>query len=238
MTFTAIAVEPGRGVMGIASASCSLAVGNAVPALDPRAGVVATQAWTNRSFRAQGLARLRQGLAPEDVLADLARSDDGFELRQVAVVDRAGNVGVHTGARCTEWSGAVTGDGAVAIGNYLAGPGVLDRVAVTLAPGAHAPRRSGDGGAGGSDEGVAELASRLLDALDAGQAAGGDRRGEQSAYLQVARILPPPTAPSTSAWPAELDLDLRVDDAPRPLAELRRLLGLWLDQDPAAGPPT
>lgn len=239
MTFTAVVVDPVRSVMGVASASYSLAVGNAVPALDPRVGVVATQAWTNRAFRGHGLALLREGMSPAQAMVELARSDADFAIRQVAVVDRAGRVAVHTGEGCTPWAGAVTERGRVALGNYLTGPQVLEAVADTLDTPLGAggdTTATGDGVTAAGDQ-VTAVAQLLHAALAAGQRAGGDRRGRQSAYLQVARMPVPSTpAGATPWWPAAVDLDLRVDDAVEPLAELERLLRLWSERDRAAAP--
>lgn len=201
MTYSVVALSGDGSKLGVATASRSLAVGAAVPALAPRVGAVVTQAWTNQRFRARGLALLRVGLAPEHVLEQLAREDEDFAYRQVAIVDVHGRTAVWTGGECTAWAGATEGPRYVVLGNYLVGPGVVERMAAVLA-----------------DPPAGSFTSRLLSALEEGQAAGGDARGQQSAALHVVNnsfedVSPPLT-----------EVDLRVDDDPDPLGRLRRML--------------
>ncbi|SEB59240.1 Uncharacterized conserved protein, Ntn-hydrolase superfamily [Paramicrobacterium humi] len=211
MTYTALAVDVENRLVGAATASFSLAVGNAVIATAPGIGAVASQAYTNRMLRAHVLDRLRVGDSPAQAITRIPEWDDDAARRQVAVIDLHGRSAAHTGAGCSEWAGSLSGDGAVVVGNLLAGPAVLDAMLAAL------ENRAPVGDEEALPPGAA-FARRLLRALDAGEAAGGDRRGRQSAAIQVA-----PFADSV-AWPPERSVDLRVDDSPDPLTELHRLL--------------
>lgn len=244
MTFTVLVVDTDHQVLGIATASYSLAVGNAVTALDPAVGLVASQAWTNRLLRARAYELLLEDLSPERIIPRLAATDPGFGYRQVAVANLAGEVAVHTGSEVTGAGGHRAGPGWAVLGNYLVEDRVLDAMAAAVA----APSRSAAAldrseaepehldasgrWAGGLDpEPVVDLALRLIDALHAGQAAGGDQRGRQSASLVVAQ------AYSERIWPAEIDIDLRVDESAQPLPELERLLMARVRGSRAARPP-
>jgi len=154
---------------------------------------LATQALVNPMYGVDGLAMLRAGTLPDDVAAALLAADAGRAMRQLHILGAGGQVVQHTGTSCVEWCGSVRGTDVSVAGNMLAGAAVLDRTLAAFAA------------AEGS------LAERLMTALEAGEAAGGDSRGKQSAALKVATADPYP------------DLDLRVDDHPDPLAELRRL---------------
>lgn len=207
MTISVLAVAPGAGLVGAASASRSLAVGADVPAVLPGTGAVVTQAWTNPHLRGPVLAALadRGGVH----LAELVgRLDPEPALRQVAAVDAAGVADVWTGGSCTPYAGHRSGPGWVVAGNFLAGPGVVTAAADVL--GARLPEAADAGG----------LADLLVAALEAAQAEGGDRRGQQSAAVLVG------AAPDRAASgpPPYLVVDLRSDDHPHPLVELRRLL--------------
>lgn len=201
MTYSVVALSGDGTKLGVAAASCSLAVGAAVPALAPRVGAVVTQAYTNQRFRARGLELLRVGLAPQQVLEQLAREDDDFDFRQVGIVDVHGRTAVWTGASCSPWAGAVEGAGFVVIGNFLVGEQVLQRMYDVLS---YPPPGS--------------FTSRLLAALEAGAHAGGDSRGQQSAALNVVNNA------FEDAFPPLTEVDLRVDDDPRPLRLLRIML--------------
>ena len=201
MTYSVVALSGDGTRLGVATASCSLAVGAAVPALAPRVGAVVTQAYTNQRFRARGLELLRVGLAPEQVLEQLAREDDDYAFRQVAIVDVQGRTAVWTGESCTGWAGAIEGPRFVVVGNYLAGRRVLQDMEKVL-------RNPPPG----------SFTSRLLAALEAGEAAGGDSRGRQSAALNVVNN------EFEDAFPPLTEVDLRSDDDPQPLAVLRRML--------------
>ncbi|WP_053382766.1 DUF1028 domain-containing protein [Leucobacter celer] len=213
MTYTILASDPDRHLLGVATASRSLAVGAGVPALRVGVGAVASQAYTNRALRGFVLDALAAGRAPADVVAQLPEVDTGSARRQVAVIDAAGRIAVHTGSGCTAWAGSATGDGFAVIGNLLAGPAVLDAMAAEF--GAWPRTGSGEGAAADG----AAFARRLLAALSAGEGAGGDLRGRQSAALLVG------AGTATAGSDGSLAFDLRVDDHEQPVRELGRLLG-------------
>jgi uncharacterized Ntn-hydrolase superfamily protein len=201
-TFSIVALDRDAGELGIAVESKFLSVGALVPWLEAGVGAVATQAWANTSFGPRGLALLREGKTPDAALASMLATDGGGEHRQVGIVDGAGRAATHTGAQCIPWAGGVAGDGFAAQGNCLAGAAVLDALAETFlgTPG--------------------RLAYRLVAALRAAQAAGGDKRGQQSAALLVVK--------PGGGYGGYTDryVDLRVDDAREPIEALARLLGL------------
>ncbi len=201
-TFSIVAADPGAAEVGVAVQSKFLAVGAAVPWVAADGGAIATQAWANTTYGPRGLALLRGGSSPEAVVAELTRDDPQADDRQLGVVAPDGRAATFTGARCMEWAGGTAGDGFAAQGNILAGPGVVR----ALADGFMQTR--------------GPLADRLLAALAAGQAAGGDRRGKQSAALYIAK----PGAGYSGF--NDRYVDLRVDDHPEPIAELARLLEL------------
>ncbi|MEZ5094093.1 DUF1028 domain-containing protein [Nocardioides sp.] len=244
MTFAVLALEapgqtPGltRPLLGLAVASCSLAVGHGVPALDSRVGAIASQAWTNRSLRSLVFAAIADGQPPEVALRAAMADDDGRDYRQVAVLTLDGDTATHTGRQCTPWAGTRRRPGLLTAGNYLTGPEVLEAMVASfdeagpeLPPGRETSFVELDGShaARAVPAPVARLAARLLRALVAGQAAGGERRGQQSAALMVAGGAGPLRGGPENDSVSDLDIDLRVDDAGAPLAELHRLLGLRL----------
>ena len=201
-TFSIVARDPHNGDVGVAVQSKFLAVGSVVPWARAGAGAVATQAHANISYGPDGLELLAQGLAAEDVLDRLLAQDEGRDHRQIGIVDREGRSAAYTGPACHDWAGHELGAGFACQGNILAGPDVVRAMASTFV------QREG------------ELAERLVAALHAGQEAGGDRRGRQSAALYVAR--------AGGSYGGLLDryIDLRVDDHPDPIVELERILGL------------
>jgi uncharacterized Ntn-hydrolase superfamily protein len=201
-TFSIVARDPHNGDMGVAVASKFLAVGAAVPWARAGAGAVATQALANLAYGPDGLALLERRRSAQDALDELLASDELREQRQIGIVDARGGAAAHTGAQCMDWAGHVVGAGFAAQGNILAGAGVVQAIAEAFT------RAEG------------ELAERLLAALAAGDTAGGDRRGRQSAALYVAR--------AGGSYGGALDryVDLRVDDHPAPVVELARLLKL------------
>jgi uncharacterized Ntn-hydrolase superfamily protein len=213
MTFSIAARSADGDCWGVAVASKFLGVGAAVPAARADLGAIATQSYANVSYKPRGLDLLADGATAEEVLQRLLATDDDREQRQVGIVDRAGGTATFTGTDCHEWAGGETVDGAAIQGNILVGPQVVSAMRAAWQESARAtatPRRAGPHG----------LARRLLAALCAGDDAGGDRRGRQSASLLVV---------SAGAGYAGLDdvaVDLRVDDHPRPCAELARLLDL------------
>ncbi|MFE1319454.1 DUF1028 domain-containing protein [Kitasatospora phosalacinea] len=201
MTFSIVARQ--GTAFGVAVASKFLSVGALVPAAEVGVGAVATQAWANVAYRPQGMAMLRSGAGPAGVVAALLAADDGREHRQLGVVGPAGDGVTCTGAECLPWAGGAAGDGYAIQGNILTGPEVVrDMEAVWLA--------------------ATELpfADRLVAALAAGDAAGGDARGRQSAALYVVD-----PGRGVGGW-GDTAYDLRVDDHPDPVAELRRLLAV------------
>ncbi len=199
-TFSIVARDPHNGDLGIAVASKFLAVGAVVPWARAGAGAVATQALANVAYGPDGLALLERGHTAEQTLEALLAGDEQREHRQVGIVDAQGGAAAHTGKECMDWAGHALGPGFAVQGNILAGAGVVQAIVEGFA------RAEG------------ELAERLLLALMAGDAAGGDRRGRQSAALYVAR--------AGGAYGGLLDryIDLRVDDQPAPIGELARLL--------------
>jgi uncharacterized Ntn-hydrolase superfamily protein len=194
MTFSIIARDPATGGFGIAVATKFFAVGARVPHVASGYGAVATQALVNPFYGVEGLRLLREGRAAADVVRTLVSADAGRDHRQVHVMDAAGRRAAHTGAQCVDWCGHVDAEGCSVAGNMLAGPRVVAETAAAYAGNAALP-----------------FARRLIAALKAGEAAGGDKRGKQSAALRIH---------GEEEWS---DLDLRVDDHPDPLAELERL---------------
>lgn len=201
MTWSIVARDPATGAFAVAVTTCNLAVGAACPFLRSEVGAVSTQSMSNRYLGPVVLDALARGLSPQLALASALAGDEGEGLRQIHVVDRHGRVAAHTGANCVEWCGSVAGDGFSVAGNMLANGDVVAATAEIFASRADLP-----------------LPERLMAALHAGQAAGGDRRGRQSAALMVT---------TTEDFP---DINLRVDDHGEPLVELSRLLALWRTQ--------
>ncbi|WP_104819611.1 DUF1028 domain-containing protein [Kitasatospora sp. MMS16-BH015] len=201
MTFSIVARS--GSALGVAVASKFLAVGSAVPAAAAGAGALATQAWANLAYREQGLALLRTGVAPEQVVAGLTAADPDRIHRQLGVVGPEGAGAGYTGEECLPWAGGLTGDGYAIQGNVLTGPEVVRDMEAAWLTGAELP-----------------FAERLVAALAAGDAAGGDRRGRQSAALYVV------DRGRGFGGSGDIAYDLRVDDHAEPVAELRRLLGI------------
>jgi len=198
MTFSIAARCPRTGHLGVATSSKALAAGSMVPYCRAGAGAIASQSFVNPYLGIDGLVLLEQGLAAERVVERLIESDRGRELRQFAVVDKDGRTAAYTGDRCIPWAGHVFGGGYVCLGNILVREMVVRAMADSF-------ERSLD----------EDLPERLVRALEAGQEAGGDRRGRQSAGILVVDREEYP-------W-----CDLRVDDHEDPVPELRRLLGVW-----------
>ena len=201
-TFSIVARDPENGDLGIAVASKFLAVGAVVPWAEAATGAVATQSWANTAFGPNGLALMRDGATAAEALGRLLAEDDGREHRQVGLVDAGGGAAAHTGAECSDWAGHRIGDGYTCQGNILAGSEVLESMATAL------------------ERATGALSVRLLEALAAGDAAGGDRRGKQAAALLVVR------EGGGYLGLGESLVDLRVDDHAAPIDELRRLLAL------------
>jgi uncharacterized Ntn-hydrolase superfamily protein len=201
-TFSIVALDPANGDLGIAVQSKFLAVGSVVPWARAGVGAVATQAWSNTAYGPEGLRLMGAGWTAPEALNHLLAMDHDTSQRQVLLVDAAGRAAAHTGEKCYHWAGHIVGEGYACAGNILVGEETVRAMseAFKAARGA--------------------LPERMVAALAAGQAAGGDRRGQQSAALRVVRTV--------GGYGARDDhyMDLRVDDHPRPIAELGRILGL------------
>src|SRR5919204_1612726 len=167
-TYSIVACDLDAEQWGVATESKFLAVGSVVPWAEPHVGAIATQAYANPRYGSEGLALLRQGLSAEEVVERLTSADDGRDHRQLGIVDREGRAASYTGPECLDWAGGRTGQGYAAQGNILVSGETVDAIAETFARSSGRP-----------------LAERLLDCLDAAQAAGGDRRGQQSSALLV-----------------------------------------------------
>ena len=194
MTWSIIARDSLTGQLGIAVATKFFAVGARVPHIAPGIGGVATQALVNPYYGIDGIKLLREGKDPRDVIATLIAGDNGRESRQLHIMDAKGRIAAHTGRECVDWCGHIKGDGFSIAGNMLAGAAVLDETARAYVANDKLP-----------------FAQRLLAAMKAGEGAGGDKRGKQSAAMLIH---------GSEEWS---DLDLRVDDHTDPLTELARL---------------
>jgi len=203
MTFSIVALDPANGDLGVAVASKFPCVGAVVPWARAGVGAVATQSWANTDFGPDGLGLMGGGLPADAALDAVLEPDADREERQVGFVDARGGAASFTGANCMDWAGGRTGDGFAVQGNILASGDVVAALAQTYA------RTEGD------------LCDRLLAALLAADAAGGDRRGKQSAALLVVR--------EAGGYEGRNDryIDLRVDDHPDAPSELARLFTVW-----------
>ncbi|WP_026332314.1 DUF1028 domain-containing protein [Deinococcus apachensis] len=203
MTFSIVGRDPATGDLGVAVASKFLAVGALVPFARSGVGAVATQSYVNPNFGPEGLRLLTSRLGPEEVAAEFQATDPDIAQRQFGIVGADGRSATYSGAGCHSWAGGYTGPDVAIQGNILTGPEVVDAMLVAWEAGAGQP-----------------LPHRLLGALRAGDAAGGDRRGRQSAALLC-------VGPGrgygglTDDW-----VNLRADDHPDPCAEVERLLGI------------
>ena len=218
-TYSIAACDLDEGQWGVATQSKFLSVGSVVPWAEPGVGAIATQAYANPRYGPQGLELLREGLSADEVVERLTTADDGRDHRQLGVVDAQGRGASYTGAECLDWAGGRTGSCYAAQGNILVSGETVDAIAETF------------------EASSGPLPERLLDCLDAAQAAGGDRRGQQSAALLVVE------KDAGYAGLSDVVVELRVEDHERPLEEIRRLYGLhqaifgktperlWLDVD-------
>lgn len=193
MTWSIVARDA-TGALGVIVASRFFAVGALCPHAHSGVGALCTQALVNPLYGPRGLSLLAKGAAPSDAVRTLTFADAGREHRQLHMIDSEGNVAAHTGVECIDWCGHIAGDGFSVAGNMLAGPQVIEDTAQVFEAGRELP-----------------FAERLIAAMEAGEAAGGDKRGKQSVALLVC---------TTEAYPV---LDLRVDDHDHPLEELNRL---------------
>lgn len=205
MTFSIVAVDPDNGDLGVAVASKFPCVGAVVPWAKAGVGAVATQSLANTSFGPDGLSLMEQGMSAAQALDAVIEADEGRDDRQVGVVDARGGTATFSGAGCVDWAGGTTGELFAAQGNILVGTEVVDAMVTAYA----------------GVEG--DLCDRLLAALLAGDEAGGDRRGRQSAALLVVR--------EAGGYEGHNDryIDLRVDDHPDAPVELARLFSVWDD---------
>jgi len=198
MTWSIVAHDTDTNAFAVAVATRAFAVGAFCPFVRAGVGAVSTQSFTNRYLAPAALDALARSLSPEAALATALAGDTGEGLRQIHIVDRHGGTAAHTGRNCVEWCGSVSAPGISVAGNMLANKRVVAATLETFLAKAMLP-----------------LPERLQTAMEAGQAAGGDRRGKQSAAMRLI---------TTEDFP---DLDIRVDDHPEPLVELRRLLTIW-----------
>lgn len=198
MTWSIVAHDPATGAFAVAVTTCALAVGASCPFVRAGVGAVSTQSMTNRYLGPAVLDAMQRGLSPTAAIESALAGDDGRGIRQLHAVDRHGRSAAWTGKNCVEWCGDRAGHGFSVAGNMLAGEAVLADTVVAFV----------------SRDGL-PMPERLLAALEAGDAAGGDKRGRQSAALLLT---------TTEDFP---DINLRVDDHVEPLGELGRLLRLW-----------
>lgn len=194
MTYSIVARDPATGWHGVAVASRFFAVGALVPHIRGGRCAIATQAFVSPVWGLEAADRLARGEAAEAVVADFVARDGGQAQRQIHMIDSAGRSAAHTGAACIDWCGHLIAEGVSVAGNMLAGPQVIEATLASYLAQMDLP-----------------FAERLMTAMEAGEAAGGDKRGRQSAALRIHRSEDYP-------W-----LDIRADDHPDPLAELRRL---------------
>jgi len=218
-TYSIAACDLEAGQWGVATQSKFLAVGSVVPWAEPGIGAIATQAYANPRYGPDGLALLREGLSAEEVVERLTAADEGRDQRQLGIVDNQGRSASFTGNECLDWAGGKTGPCYAAQGNILVSAETVDAIAETF------------------EASTGPLVERLLDSLDAAQAAGGDRRGQQSAAILVVE------RDGGYAGLSDTVVELRVEDHALPLQELRRLYRLhdalfgetpreeWLDVD-------
>ncbi len=199
-TFSIVGYDPSNGDLGIAVQSKFFAVGAVVPWAEAGVGAIATQSWANTTYGPRGLELLKIGLTAKQTLDHLIKDDSGKKTRQVGIVDANGDVANYTGEECHNWAGATSEKNYTAQGNILAGEDVVMAMGTAF------------------EETEGELANKLMAALFAGQEKGGDKRGQQSAALLVVR--------KNGGYGGFNDryIDLRVDDAEKPIEELQRLL--------------
>jgi uncharacterized Ntn-hydrolase superfamily protein len=202
-TYSIAACDLEAGQWGVAVQSKFLSVGSVVPWAEPEVGAIATQAYANPRYGPNGLALLRDGKSAQEAVDELTAADDGREQRQLGIVDGKGRAATYTGGECYDWAGGRTGEGYAAQGNILVSAETVDALVETF-----------------EKSGGKPLAERLLDCLAAAQAAGGDKRGQQSASLLIVE------RDGGYAQLSDIVVDLRVEDHARPIEELTRIYGL------------
>lgn len=202
-TFSIVGYDPQNGEWGVAVQSKFLGVGALVPWAKAGAGAIATQSWCNTSYGPKGLELLEKGMSAEEVMKELLKDDEGRDYRQVGIVDAKGGSATFSGKQCFDWAGGINGQNFACQGNILVNKETVQALADTF------------------NNAEGDLADRLVAALDAAQAAGGDSRGKQSAALLVVK--------EKGGYGGFNDryVDLRVDDHPEPIKELARLLKLY-----------
>jgi uncharacterized Ntn-hydrolase superfamily protein len=223
-TYSIVAADLDADQWGVAVQSKFLSVGSVVPWAEPHVGAIATQAYANPRYGPNGLQLLREGLSAQEAVDRLTAADDGRDHRQLGIVDGKGDAATYTGKECMDWAGGRTGAGYAAQGNILVSAETVDAIAESFEASGSRP-----------------LAERLIDCLAAGQAAGGDSRGQQSSALLVVE------RDGGYAQMSDVVVELRVEDHERPIEELRRIYVLhdeifgstpreqWLEVDEALG---
>jgi uncharacterized Ntn-hydrolase superfamily protein len=199
-TYSIVAIDSRAGEMGVAVQSHWFSVGSVVPWGEPGVGVVATQAFVEASYGPLGLSQMRKGKTPTRALSSLLKMDKRSDIRQVAMLDAQGDVGAHTGAKCLPCAGDMQGEGFSVQANLMSNDRVWPAMASSF------------------ERSKGKLSERLMLALEAAEGEGGDVRGRQSAAMLIVS-----TKPTRKKWKGRL-LDLRVEDHPKPLEELRRVL--------------
>ncbi len=206
-TYSIVARDPATGQMGVAVQSHWFSVGPTVPWAEAGVGAVATQSFVRIAYGPEGLALMKQGVAAPEALKRLVASDEGRDVRQVAMIDAQGRVAAHTGAKCIQAAGHHAGDHYSVQANLMLDAGVWPAMAKAF------------------ESSRGDLAERMLAALEAAQAAGGDIRGRQSAAIVIVK-----GTSSAKPW-EDTVLELRIEDHPEPVKELRRLVTLWRAYD-------
>jgi len=201
-TFSIVAFDPAIKDLGVAVQSRYFSVGPIVPWAEAEVGAIATQSFVNVSYGPKGLQLLREGLTVDEVIEKLTREDEGREFRQLGIIDAKGNAAAYTGKKCLEWAGSKIGKYYSAQGNILANENVVKNMGKKF------------------ETSKGDLADKLIAALEGGEKAGGDARGRQSAAILVVR------KNKGRAGYGDRLTDLRVEDHPNPIAELKRLLSL------------
>ncbi|MBO77159.1 MAG: hypothetical protein CME17_06960 [Gemmatimonadetes bacterium] len=206
-TFSIVARDPATEELGVAVQSRAFRAAAIVSYAKAGVGAIATQASANQSYGPGGLELLEQGLSPDEVVARLTNADEGRDRRQLAVIDAQGRVSAYTGSRTSDWAGHIEGNNYSVQGNILVSEQVVQAMAQAF------------------ETAEGELAERLMEALDAGQAAGGDARGKQSGGILVVKPIGD-SGRTTDRW-----IDVRVDDHPTPFLEIRRLMNMAVSRN-------
>ena len=206
-TFSIVARDPTTEELGVAVQSRAFRAAAIVSYAKAGVGAIATQASANQSYGPRGLELLEQGLSPDEVVARLTNADEGRDRRQLAVIDAQGRVSAYTGSRTSDWAGHIEGNNYSVQGNILVSEQVVQAMAQAF------------------ETAEGELAERLMEALDAGQAAGGDARGKQSGGILVVKPIGD-SGRTTDRW-----IDVRVDDHPTPFLEIRRLMNMAVSRN-------